>query len=294
MREPLSDCFAGKGEKTPELASMFRGQCDCFFSSGDGMLCPAEGGTGVVIYLDAFIGLNFLVDLCLLLGVNRLAGHPPGLKRAAAAAALGGGYAGACLVPGLQFLADGLWRAVSLALMGWTAFGADRSGWNRSVLFVLLSMALGGLAVSMDTGGWELALCAPALGVLCRIGLRSRGRQLVPVTVTYAGKTVRALALRDTGNCLLDPITGESVTVLSPELGERLGIDPAVLRDPARAVMPGIRLIPARTVGGGGLLAAVRCQAVTIDGRAGGTIVAFAREQFGNGDYQALTGGSYG
>ena len=45
----------------------------------------------MVIYLDAFMGLNFLVDLCLLLGVNRLAGHPPGLFRAAAAAALGGG-----------------------------------------------------------------------------------------------------------------------------------------------------------------------------------------------------------
>ena len=248
----------------------------------------------MVIYLDAFIGLNFLVDLCLLLGVNRLAGHPPGVKRAAAAAALGGGYAGVCLVPGFAFLANGLWRAVSLGLMGWTAFGADRTGWQRSVLFVLLSMALGGLAVSLDTGGGGVVLCAGTLAVLCRMGLGRWGRQFVPMTVTYEGRTAVVRALCDTGNTLRDPITGETVTVLSPEVGSLLGIPAAVLRDPAEAMVPGVRLIPARTVGGGGLLAAIRCQRVMIGGRPGGTLVAFAREPFGNGEYQALTGGYYG
>lgn len=248
----------------------------------------------MVIYLDAFVGLNFLVDLCLLLGVNRLAGHPPGVKRAAAAAALGGGYAGACLLPGFSFLANGLWRLVSLGLMGWTAFGPDRSGWSRSVLFVLLSMALGGLAMSLNTGGVGLPVCAGGLGLLCRMGFRSRGREKLAIAVTYGGRTVRALALRDTGNNLRDPITGESVTVLTPELGEKLGIPSAVLRDPVAGMMPGLRLIPARTVGGGDLLAAVRCESVTVDGRKAGGVVAFAREDFGNGEYQALIGGCYG
>lgn len=248
----------------------------------------------MVLYLDAFVALNFLVDLCLLLGVNRLSGHPPGLSRAAAAAALGGGYAGVCMLPGFAFLTGGLWRMVSLGLMGWTAFGPDRSGWSRSMLFMLLSMALGGLAVSLETGGAGLPLCAGGLAALCRMGLRCRGGEKVPIAVTYRGRTVRGLALRDTGNTLRDPITGETVTVLSPALGEKLGIPEEVLRDPAGAMPPGLRLIPARTVGGGGLLAAVRCDSVTIEGRAVGTLVAFAREDFGNGEYQALTGGSYG
>ena len=248
----------------------------------------------MVIYLDAFMGLNFLVDLCLLLGVNRLAGHPPGLPRAAAAAALGSGYAGACMVPGFAFLAGGLWRAVSLGLMGWTAFGADRTGWQRSVLFVLLSMALGGLAVSMDTGGAGVILCAGALAVLCRMGLWGRGRQFLTMTVTYEGRTAAVRALRDTGNTLRDPITGEAVAVLSPEVGEKLGIPAQMLRDPVGAAVPGIRLIPAKTVGGGGLLAALQCQRVEVGGKPGGTLVAFAREPFGNGEYQALTGGNYG
>lgn len=245
----------------------------------------------MVIYLDAFIGLNFLVDLCLLLGVNRLSGHPLGVKRAAAAAAVGGGYAGACLVPGFSFLASGLWRAVSLGLMGWTAFGADRSGWRRSMLFILLSMALGGMAVSSGAG---VVVCASALALLCRMGMRGFGQQFERVAVTYGGQTVELLALRDTGNALTDPITGQSVTVLSPEIGVRLGIPEEVLRDPAGVMLAGVRLIPARTVGGGGLLAAVRCEKVTIGGKEAGTIVAFARETFGNGEYQALTGGSYG
>lgn len=247
----------------------------------------------MVIYLDAFMGLNFLVDLCLVMGVNRLSGHPPGMGRAAAAAALGGGYAGACLLPGFAFLADGLWRMVSLGLMGWTAFGFSRSGWSRSILFVLLSMALGGIAMSLNTGGGGLPLCAGALALLCRMGLRCSGRK-IPVAVTYAGRTAKILALYDTGNTLRDPITGEAVTVLSPEVGELLGIPAAILRDPAGAMMPGIRLIPAQTVGGGGLLAAVRCDGVQIGGKRAGTLVAFAREKFGNGEYQALTGGVYG
>ena len=248
----------------------------------------------MVVYLDAFMGLNFLVDLCLLLGVNRLAGYPPGVGRAAAAAALGGGYAGACLVPGWQFLGSGLWRAVSLGLMGWTAFGADRSGWQRSMLFVLLSMALGGLALTMSAGGIGIAASAGALALIGKMGLRGQGRRFVDVALTYGGQTVQLRALVDTGNSLCDPVTGEAVTVVSPEVGLRLGLTMEVLADPAGRMLPGLRLIPARTVGGGGLLAAVRCEKVTIGGREGGRVVAFARETFGNGEYQALTGGCYG
>ena len=248
----------------------------------------------MVVYLDAFMGLNFLVDFCLILGVNRLSGHPPGVGRAAAAAALGGGYAGACLVPGFAFLGGGLWRAVSLGLMGCTAFGADRSGWQRSMLFVLLSMALGGIAMSAVSGGGGLALSAGMLALIGRMGLRGQGRRFVTVEVTYGGRTVKLRALVDTGNSLCDPITGEGVTVLCPEIGLRLGLPAEALADPGGVILPGLRLIPARTVGGGGLLAAVRCEKVVIGGTEAGRLVAFARENFGNGEYQALTGGSYG
>ena len=50
----------------------------------------------MVLYVDLVVLLNFLVDLLLILGTNRLAGYPPGLKRAVPAALLGGAYAGGC------------------------------------------------------------------------------------------------------------------------------------------------------------------------------------------------------
>ncbi len=249
----------------------------------------------MIVYLDAFMGLNFLVDLLLLLGVNRLAGHPAGLGRATAAAAMGGGYAGMCLVPGFRFLGSGLWRAVSLGLMSWTAFGAGRSGWSRGMLFVVLSMALGGLTMGADSAGWEVTVCAVALWLLCRMGFRHPpGQKILQLELTYEGRTLRIPALVDTGNALRDPVTGTAVTVLSPGIGEKLGLEGELLRDPVAHLRPGVRLIPCGTALGGGLLAAVRCQRVDIGGRAASPLVAFAREEFGNGEYQALTGGQYG
>lgn len=251
----------------------------------------------MVVYLDGVIGLNFLVDWMLLLGVNRLAGYPPGVGRTAAAAAVGGGYAGMCMVPSFGFLASGLWRMVSLALMSMTAFGMNRSAWSRGVLFVVLSMAMGGLALCFHTGSFPgLVITGAALAALCRMGLRGKlGRQLLPVELRREGKTVRFLALVDTGNTLRDPLTGAPVLVASPEVAQELmGISAQMLKDPAGLVGPGMRLIPCSTVGERGkLLLAVRCDSVRIGGKPASRLVAFGTEGFG-GEYQALTGGQYG
>ena len=87
----------------------------------------------MVVYLDGVIGLNFLVDWCLLLGVNRLAGYRGGVGRAAAGAALGGGYAGMCIVPSFSFLSSTIWRVVSLGLMSAAAFGMNREALRPSI-----------------------------------------------------------------------------------------------------------------------------------------------------------------
>ncbi len=253
----------------------------------------------MVIYLDGFMGLNFLIDWLLLLGVNRLAGFPPGFGRTAAAAAVGGGYAGMCLVPGFAFLSSGLWRGVSLAVMSATAFGLNRTVWPRGLLFLLLSMALGGLAVSFDTGHfWGLGLCALALALLCRMSFRDVGRKLVEVSIGHGGKSLRLLALRDTGNTLRDPVTGESVLVVDASIGRQLlGLEVEELSNPVEVLKryPGMRLIPYHTVGNsGGFLLAQRCDRVVIDGHMSRGLVAFAPEAFPQGGYQGLTGGQYG
>ncbi|MGM9550472.1 MAG: sigma-E processing peptidase SpoIIGA [Faecousia sp.] len=253
------------------------------------------------IYLDLVVILNFLVDFLLLLGTNRLSGFPMSVPRAAAAAALGALYSGACIWPRLRFLGGILWRAVSLAGMAVIAFGFDRSAIKRGGVFVLLSMALGGVALSVGQGNFfALVLAAGGVWALCRIAFGGQvgGREYVPVELSHDGKTASIVALRDSGNTLRDPITGEQVLVIAGEVAEKLtGLTQKQLRSPLETLMrhpvPGLRLIPYRAVGqAGDMLLAMRFAKVKIGSKEQSVVVAFAPEGLGRGDvYQALTGG---
>lgn len=254
------------------------------------------------VYVDLVVLLNFLVDLLLILGTNRLLGLAPGWKRAIPAAGLGGVYSGACLLPGFRFLGNSVWRLVFLGLMGAIAFGVGKRAWKRCGLFVLLAMALGGVALAMGSGGfWMPVLSAVGVWLLCRIGFGSSAgeKELVPLKISYGENTVCLTALRDTGNGLKDPITGEQVLVIGADAAGKLtGLHPDQLRKPletlAQQAVPGLRLIPYRAVGQpGGMLLAMRFQNVTVGKRSGAAIVAFAPDRIGRGEgYQALTGGA--
>jgi len=252
------------------------------------------------VYVDAVMMLNFLVDFFLLLGTNRLSGYPPGGKRAAAAAGIGGVYGGLCLLPGFRFLGSTLWRCVSLAVMSGVAFGWKRSALRRGVLFCLLSMALGGTVLFLGGGGATgLAGGVAGIALLCYFGFRgSVGKNYVPVFLRYGRKNLQLTALRDTGNTLRDPITGCSVLVIGADAAAELtGLTQQQLRDPVAtlqaASLPGLRLIPFRSVGNpGGMLLGLRLEEVRIGHQQGSRLVAFSPEKLsGSGEYQALTGG---
>ncbi len=252
------------------------------------------------VYLDLTVLLNFLVDWLLLSGTNRLSGFPQEGKRTLAAAALGGLYGGACLLPGFRFLGNLLWRTVSLGLMGAIAFGLGAAAWKRSGVFVLLTMALGGVAASLHRSNIPaLVLGAGGIWLLCRTAFgASLGQEYIPITLTYGGSQVKLTALRDTGNTLRDPISGEPVLVISPEAARQLtGLTAEQLGKPMETMMhrpiPGLRLIPYRAVGqGGSFLLGLKVPEAVAGGRKCSTIVAFAPEGFGRGEgYQALAGG---
>ena len=253
------------------------------------------------VYLDLVMVLNFLVDFFLLLGTERLAGFPVRLGRVLAAAALGGLYGGVCLLPGFRFLGNILWRTLSLVGMAAVAFGWDRSALKRGGIFVLLNLALGGMALSLGTSNFpSLILAAGSMWLLCHVAFGGRvgEREYVPVELRYGEKTLRVIALRDSGNSLRDPITGEQVLVISGELARKLtGLTREQIRAPletlARRPVPGLRLIPYRAVGqGSGMLLAMRFETVKIGSRVQSAVVAFAPEGLGEGQvYQALAGG---
>lgn len=252
------------------------------------------------VYLDVVMILNFLVDFLLLLGTNRLCGYPPKPGRAALAAAFGGLYGGACLLPGFGFLSNTLWRVVSLGCIAMIAFGISVSALRRGIVFVLLSMALGGVALGLNgVGFWKLALSALCICLLCMVGFRGRIRQdkLIPVELIHEGKKISLTALQDTGNTLRDPLTGKPVLVVGADVAMRLtGLSLTQLQRPAESVgvIPGLRLIPYRAVGKErGLLLALKISQVKIGKWNGSGLVALAPEGLcSEGTYQALTGGA--
>lgn len=250
------------------------------------------------MYLDLVMGLNFAVDLLLLLGADKLAGFPIRLGRSAAAAALGGIYGGLCLLPGFRFLGNLLWRTVFLALMAVVAFGFNRSAIRRGVLFVLLSMALGGIALGLGKGGMNLIGAAAGVAALCAIGFHGKpGQQFAPVELYIGSRRKCLTALHDTGNTLVDPVTGNHVLVVSSEIGkELLGLTEEQLSDPigtmAVALVPGLRLIPYRAVGQpAGMLLAIKPDLLKIGGKTKQMLVAFAPQHLGGIGYEALAGG---
>lgn len=259
---------------------------------------------GVEVYVDLVAVLNFAVDFLLLLGTNRLSGYPPGVKRAALAASLGGVYGGLCLMPGFRFLGRPLWRLAVLAAMAGIAFGWNAGGMRRGVLFVLLSFALGGAALGLGSGSFGgLVLAAGAVALLAALGFRGRvnGGELTAVELWHGDVHIRATALRDTGNTLRDPLTGEQVLVAGADVAEQLtGLTPGQLAKPVETLasvkIPGLRLIPYRAVGQpGAMLLAVRCRRVKIGSWEGNCLVAFAPETLGSGaHYQLLLGGAMG
>lgn len=256
----------------------------------------------MAVYLDLVVLLNFGVDFLLLMGTNRLCGYPIGAKRAALAAIFGAVYAGCCMLPGFGFLGRGIWPILSLGAMAVIAFGWIRSALKRGILFVFLCMALGGIALWAGTGGFTGILAGAALVcLLAVIGFWGRigSREFVTVKLRRGERCRVLTALRDTGNTLTDPVTGQQVLVVGPEVArELLGLTGEELRDPIAAVssgrIPGLRLIPYRSVGcSGGMLPAMAMDEVTVNGKPTGRLVAFAPQTIGNSEgYQALAGGS--
>ncbi len=254
------------------------------------------------VYLDLVMILNFFVDFLLLLGTNRLSGFPQGAKRCALGALLGAVYSGGCMLPEFRFLGNLFWRIVSLCLMAVFAFGWNRSLWKRGGTFVILSMALGGIALCFGRGDFvALMLAACLIYPICRLafGETIGGQEYIPITLRYGGQSADFIALRDSGNTLRDPVTGEQVLIVSGEIARKLtGLTQDQLQKPLETLalhpIPGLRLIPYRAVGqGGSMLLALRFEDVKIDSQVQSAIVAFAPEGLGSGQmFQALTGGA--
>lgn len=232
--------------------------------------------------------INFFVSFILFMAVRPLSARYA--LRSLISAAIGSALSALSLLPGFPF--GGWWHAAVQLLICLTAFGISMQSLRETALFCLLRLALEGMG---DSGPWGIVWSVALYGVY-RFVFRSDREQYVPVEIRDDSKQVNCSALRDTGHRLWDPITGKRVLVVDAEVAECLtGLKRPQLSQPLQTMgtLPGLRLIPYRSVGGTGLLLAKQYSRVTIGTWQGDILVAFSPEILDRkGTYQALIGGT--
>ncbi|MBO5270446.1 MAG: sigma-E processing peptidase SpoIIGA [Clostridia bacterium] len=256
------------------------------------------------VYADLLFLINFSMDFLCFFLVSRLFSRPIPLLRTLLASVFGGIYAVCSLFfpfrGPLLLLCDVLACAL-MCLVKEGRRGMSLRTWAReTLLYTGVSMALGGVMTAVysvlnDSGiadalegesdgisGWFFFLLAAIGAGATLLGTRYFHRQkaakYVTATVTLCGRTGIYLAMVDTGNALVDPISGrkaaaldrtaaeallpETVTAHLDDVGECLSALPAEYR--ARA-----RLLPVKTVTGEGILLAFRPDSCTVSSRDG-------------------------
>ncbi len=281
----------------------------------------------MVVYVDQVFFVNAAVDLLLLKTAVSVTGAGVRPWRLWAGAGLGGLAAVLACLPGLGWLGrlpGGVLPFVGLAVI---CFGWRGRAWKSWLWFFCVCCGFAGMALAVcgllrvsvfsrggvvyyRVTGRLLVLLAGAVYGTVRVCLdrfaRNRGRELVRLELTLAGERLTCLALRDTGNTLSDPVTGEQVLVARWQIAARLlpdlGLTREAFRDPAALLVrlgaekPSLRarLIPFQAVGTeGGLLPALTMDRITENGRPVPTrLVAFSPTELSDGGgYEALCQG---
>lgn len=273
----------------------------------------------MTIYLDLVLILNFAVNYLLLRGTARLGAACVQRGRTAAGAAIGALYAVAVYLPHFAWLSQWVIKLLVGAGMLIAVFGLRRSTLRMSAIFLAMSLVLCGAvyAVELLRGGTvryyrnsllypvsfgSLLLTATAVCAACRLllpRLRYAADSMLPLTLELNGRSIKLTALRDSGNTLIDPVSGASVLTvewqcaaqLLPEesLTRRDFSTPTILALRLKQYHP--RLIPYRAVGvERGLLLALPCR-ITLENRTQIGLAAFSPTPLSDsGIYQALTG----
>lgn len=247
-------------------------------------------------YLFLAVLIRFIVDCLLIMGVAMLmrGACPPG--RCLLGALVGAFYATACASHRLTFLSGEGWRIVFLGVMAVVAFGVDRVGRVRGILLIAMHLALDAVASGLRDGRAVAEfLLVVGIWLLYTSALHESVRSgVLPLEISSGDRHISLMALRDSGNSLRDPITGERVFVIDAQAAKTLtGLSPDALRTPLetlmRAEVAGLRIIPYHAIGGSGMLLAMRFSDVKLDGKRCSAVIAFASHEIGRGEgYRAL------
>ena len=212
---------------------------------------------------------------------------------------IGGLYSGLCLLRGMRVLAAGPVRLLVFSFMSVVVFGTRAETIRCGAIFLLLNLALEGMVNGFgQSSPLHCAAALAALGLLCLLGFyncKAKGDP-IDVELSYGENKIEITALRDTGNLLTDPLTGQSVLIVdAPTANKLTGLTAKQLSAPTETLvsgrLPGLRLIPYRTIGqNGAFLLALRMD-VKIGDKRGSYLVGFSPASGFGENYQSLAGG---
>ncbi len=258
------------------------------------------------VYGDVYLIVNFTMDFLALYLTARASKLPIRPIRLSLAALLGAFYALAAL-----FLPDGnlFSTFTTLAipfLLLLIAFGTQ-NGWREMLrtlaIFWAISFLLGGAVTAVcylfakwaekeiliggqvetlpaDLPYWGILLLALLVGAAVSLLLRLRKKipQQVMVEIGESEDSLSTLtALVDSGNLLVEPLSGQGVIVVDRSAATFLPPELAFLRDGGTpALTPRLRLIPYSTASGEGILYGYLPRLVRVGGKARTACVAIA------------------
>ena len=173
--------------------------------------------------------------------------------------------------------------------------------WLRaSLVYGLLHLAVYSVSISLGKDDLShLLLIAACVFGIDRLASNTTGEgDFVDIEIIHNYKRVKLKALKDTGNLLVDPVTGSPVILIDAHSAELLmGLTKEQLLNPistmSQNLIPGLRLIPFHTIGKpNGLLLAYRFKCVRVGKESGSRVVAFVADGLNSAcGFQALTGG---
>lgn len=254
---------------------------------------------GQVVYADLYFMINFSMDFLCFFLTAKILSVKFNVFRLSIAAALGGVYAICALFLSLGRVWSLIVDMAVCAILCVVAFLRKRELkeiFTYIPVYIAVSMVLGGFMTALfnlfnrldlpmpdsDSDGmsiWLFAILAVLGGFSVLIGgrffARKSARKNAEVTLTYDGKSVCVRALCDSGNLLRDPVSQVPCIVVDRMLLRGVIPDEVLfassnggissLSSMGRESSLRIRLIPANTATGEGLLIAFRVDSVEVD-----------------------------
>ncbi len=248
---------------------------------------------GQTVYVDLFFMINFSMDFLCFFLTSQLLGTKLKLLRAVCASALGGIYACMALFLSVGSVAAIIIDIAVCVLMCVVTFGARGSLAAHSAVYIAVSMILGGFMTALFSllnraqlpldgvgndgiSAWVLVLLAATSAVITLFGGRSfrrrSARTYTKVRIVISQKSRTLNAFCDSGNLLCDPISSKPCIIVS--INALDGVLPKELADIARdksfeavtsldrETAKRVRLIPAKTAFGSGMLIAMRADKI--------------------------------